>query len=551
MIVSEFVADFETTDKSPTRVWLWAMCDIETLETIHGETIEQFFDAVFVPANHRSTIYFHNLKFDGHFILYHAMHNLSMIRDDDKKADNSYSTLISFMNQWYEINMQYRGVRIKFRDSLKKLTRSVADVADAYGLPMAKLEIDHHLDRPVGYVPTDHEIEYARHDVQIVAVALLRQKEQGLIGMTIGSDAMRIYRKTLHGKFRSNFPLLPPEADKIVRSAYRGGYTYVNPEIRGVDVGPGDVYDVNSMYPWAMRTQLMPFGMPSYFDDLNFDKKKFPLYVVRCLVDFGKRDGMLPVINYRMSRFPVSQYIEESDGFIELCLTDLDLELLHQHHNVFELQVLEVVAFRGANGMFDDYIDYWSKVKAESTGARREIAKLMQNSLYGKFAKNEDVTQRIPKLVDGKIKLELGPEETSPTCYVPIGAYTTAWARTNLLNSITRVGDRFLYCDTDSLHVSGIEPVDLDIHPSELGKWKHELRFIRARYVQPKTYIEEYVGDDGELCYLIRSAGLPKRCHKQVTWDNFRVGTVYEGKLIQKPTPGGIVLVETTHELKG
>ena len=48
----------------------------------------------------------------------------------------------------------------------------------------------------------------------------------------------------------------------------------------------------------------------------------------------------------------------------------------------------------------------------------------------------------------------------------------------------------------------------------------------------------------------ITIAGLPKNCREQVTWENFHVGAVYTGKLrpVQKST--GILLEETTFEIK-
>jgi hypothetical protein len=65
--------------------------------------------------------------------------------------------------------------------------------------------------------------------------------------------------------------------------------------------------------------------------------------------------------------------------------------------------------------------------------------------------------------------------------------------------------------------------------------------------------------EDKEKCYAfngvrvkdnITCAGLPSRCYQYVTWDNFNEGTVYNGKLQPKRTKGGIVLTETTFEIK-
>ena len=44
---------------------------------------------------------------------------------------------------------------------------------------------------------------------------------------------------------------------------------------------------------------------------------------------------------------------------------------------------------------------------------------------------------------------------------------------------------------------------------------------------------------------------MPKGCYKNVTWENFDYGSVFDGKLGVKHTDGGIVLVDTTFTIKG
>ena len=68
-----FVADFETTsekfynENGYTKVWLYAICDMNGNIVNYGETIEQFI--MYIRTLYGKTIYFHNLKFDGTFIL--------------------------------------------------------------------------------------------------------------------------------------------------------------------------------------------------------------------------------------------------------------------------------------------------------------------------------------------------------------------------------------------------------------------------------------------------------------------------------------------------
>ena len=60
--------DFETTtDPLDVRVWASCAVDIETLETAFiGNSIDSFFEWL---SDKNTVCYFHNLKFDGEFIL--------------------------------------------------------------------------------------------------------------------------------------------------------------------------------------------------------------------------------------------------------------------------------------------------------------------------------------------------------------------------------------------------------------------------------------------------------------------------------------------------
>ena len=48
----------------------------------------------------------------------------------------------------------------------------------------------------------------------------------------------------------------------------------------------------------------------------------------------------------------------------------------------------------------------------------------------------------------------------------------------------------------------------------------------------------------------IHVAGMPDSCHEYVTFDNFKVGSSYPGKLKRKTVNGGVLLVEGEHTIK-
>ena len=82
----KFTADFETCTwlDDETYVWAWACCNIEDEKINIGNSMETFFE--FIKSFHNPTFYFHNLKFDGEFIIYHLLKNgYEWVNDKNKK----------------------------------------------------------------------------------------------------------------------------------------------------------------------------------------------------------------------------------------------------------------------------------------------------------------------------------------------------------------------------------------------------------------------------------------------------------------------------------
>ena len=191
-------------------------------------------------------------------------------------------------------------------------------------------------------------------------------------------------------------------------------------------------------------------------------------------------------------------------------------------------------------------------------------------------------------------------------CISLLPHFVTSYARNKTIRSAQKIKDKFMYADTDSLHIHiklpekmknmssdelenlttkdliemGVDiPEDFEIHPTKLGAWKVESLFYRARYLRQKCYIEDenpqelwdkpqfHSGDLKETCedlgidfeeeikryegwydrknLKITCAGMPDDCYSEVSWTNFFITAEYSGKLIPERVPGGIVLKDT------
>lgn len=580
-----YAGDFETTTTSDdVRVWASCLVDINTCETAFiGNDIDSFFDFL---KNKNSVVYFHNLKFDGEFILSYLL--TKGYRYTDTRESGTFETLITDDGIFYSITVYFekknkKYKKVVFYDSLKKLPFKVSVISKTFELPDEKLIIDYKKYRPIGHELTPEERQYIINDCKIIAGALRIQFEKGLTKMTNASDALNGYKTIIDKRnFERWFPVLPVELDADIRKAYKGGFTYLNPIYKNKRVKKGVVLDVNSLYPSRMYDCVLPYGYPMFFEGEPKTDDNYPLFIVRLSCAFRIKPNHIPTIQLKNNRAYIeTEYLSSSEingllEIVEMTLTSVDLELFLEHYDTYNLNYICGWKFKGVTGMFKDYIDYWMNIKETSTGAIRQLAKLMLNSLYGKFATNPKARKKIPVMDNDEIvRYQLDDPELRNPVYTAMGCFITAYARDKTIRSAQSVFDRFIYADTDSLHLKGLKlPKNLEIHPTHLGAWKHEGNFCDSKYIRAKTYLETMVEtttdtlnnyckllnksfdvfrENGVIRYKelkVTCAGMPDNIKRFVTYRNFKSGTTFDGKLVPKRYKGGVILTETTFTIK-
>lgn len=548
--VIAYSADLETTTKEDDcRVWVWGISVIGSDDTFEwGKDVASLCERLSFDESN-NIVYFHNLKFDGRFIIDYLL-NQGYRHVDDTPTAGEFTSLISNMGMFYTITVKWAdGTKTEFRDSLKKLPFSVAEVARAFDQDQGKGEIDYHKDRPVGYEPTAEEIEYLRLDVLIIARALAEQFDEGMKALTVGSDALKEYKSLVFSKtFRKQFPVLDIDTDTEVRRAYRGGYTYADERHLQRETRSGIVLDVNSLYPSVMMNRILPFGKPLRRRGLPEIDEDYPLSIFTVTFTAKLKPEHLPCIQIKnASQFSPTEYLREIVEPTTLTVTNVDWDLYNEHYDIEVLSYDNGFVFQARKGMFDTYINKWMNVKENSDGGRRTIAKLHLNSLYGKLATNPTVQSKYPVLEDGLVKLKLSPVEMRDPIYTPAGVFITAWARDLTIRAAQANYDTFAYADTDSLHLLRDDiPDGIDVHPTRMGAWDHEYSFRRAFYIRAKAYLEEK--HDGTK--VNRVAGMPTDVSRKLDIDTIHDGQIVDGKKVPKVVPGGVVLVDTPYKVK-
>lgn len=623
-----YVADFETTvyeNQDHTEVWAAALVKLKTEDVEIFHSISEFYERLLTESSD-IIVYFHNLKFDGTFILDYLLSTLHYVQaethdesdiqtfkfDPIKEMPNRTVLYnISSMGQWYSITVKVNDKYIIFRDSLKLLPFSVRNIGKGFATKHKKLEMEYKGYRYAGCEITDDEKFYIANDVLVVKEALEIMFSEGHKELTIGSCCLKEYKRIIsQAAFEELFPNLTkmeihrqdtPEtnADEYIRKAYRGGWCYVVENKAHKIYKNGSTADVNSLYPSMMHSEsgnYYPIGHPEFwYGDYIPDEalKENRYYFIRIKTQFKLKKGYLPFIQVKgnllyksTESLKTSDIYNPKDGkyypyYIDLkgnlrqasvilTLTMTDYELIKKHYNLYNTEIISGCWFFAEKGIFDSYIDKYKKIKQENKGAKRSLAKLFLNNLYGKMSTGTYSSFRVAYIKDDE---SLGfitiPANDKKPVFIPVGAAITSYARCFTITAAQKNyhGDNksgFIYADTDSIHCD--LPPDkmqgIKIHPTDFCCWKIETEWDYGYFERQKTYIEHITIDDSEPVdpyYNIKCAGMPERC-KQIFIDglntgkyklsDFTIGLKLDGKLLPKRIKGGTILVDTTYEMR-
>lgn len=594
------VADFETTvydGQESTEVWSAAYAGLFNDDIGVFHSLSDFMEFV-LGLKKSCIIWFHNLRFDGSFIVDWLLRNdwnYNNAKDKDMLS-HDFKGLISEMNRWYSVTLKHRHYTIEFRDSVKLMPFSLAEVGKAFNTSHRKLDMEYKGYRYAGCPITPQEMQYIINDVLVLKEAMEVMINDGHDKLTIGSCCVSEFKKLIgKDEFSKMFPDMKSypldisygtdNAHDYIHKSYHGGWCYLKKDREGRQVN-GQTFDVNSLYPSVMHSKsgnYYPIGNPKFFTGKPPDcvtARKDIVYFVRVKCRFYLKPGYLPTIQIKRDfRYKSTEWLETSDIFYkgsyhryyetdgdikeakpELTLTFRDLELLLTHYDVYDLEYLDGCYFNAILGMFDDYIDKYMEIKMNSKGAKRTEAKLFLNNLYGKLSTSDDSSYRVPYLSDetDALKFELIEERDKSVFYIPAGTLVTAYARYFTITHAQKNYDKFIYADTDSIHCDAGEMVDIAVHDSKLLHWKQESIWSSAIFIRAKTYAEFIRIHDGEKVdrpyWDIKCAGMPERCKNEFLATHpitdFKYGLKVGGKLVPKYYPGGIVLKETDYTLR-
>lgn len=643
-----FAADFETTvykGQEYTEVWASAFVELYTDTVTIYSSIEETFD-YFSKLKGNIVLYYHNLKFDGtfwlNFLLTKLHYQQAYIKIGEKESEvesipdyemtnKTFKYMISDMGQWYSITIKVNDKYIIIRDSLKLLPFSLREISDSFKTKHKKLEMVYEGFRYSGCKISDNEMEYIKNDVYVLKEALEIMFSDGHKKLTIGSCCLEEFKKNYEKEWEYIFPNLyemkldmfdygSKNVDEYIRKSYKGGWCYLVKGKENKIYKNGTTADVNSLYPSMMHSESgnrYPVGKPHFWKGEIPDicKQEDIYYFVRIKTKFKLKDGMLPCIQIKHNllykstdwletsdiyNFKTKKYCDKfinfdgniDDAYVILTLTMTDYELIKEHYNLYETEIIDGCYFESEIGIFDYYIDKYKKIKLESEGAQKTEAKLFLNNLYGRLAMGADSSFKYAYIDEENVLRFMTVEEFNKTpCYIAAGSAVTSYARNFTIRAAQKnyYGKNkrgFIYADTDSIHcdLTEDEIKGIKVDSKDFCCWKLEASWDSGIFVRQKSYIEHVVKEnlkspkDGEY-YNIKCAGMPEECKQLLiyslegkkpdkkeydklseekkkfietkrTLKDFKTGLKIEGKLIPKMIQGGTILVETDYTMR-
>lgn len=469
--------------------------------------------------------FFHNLnKFDSYFLL----HTLSNNEAFDIR-------IISRNNQVYKIIVfdKITQLRLEFRDSLLYLPISLSEIANIFCKNYKKLDFNHKDNSIENYIDNQVFLKnlkiYCLYDslvleegfekfLKYIRTTLLIEP---LDSLSLPGISLRYFRSRFYDDVNCPIERLSMNKDNFIRKSYRGGMV----ELFKPHLLDGFHYDVNSLYPYIMKSFPMPIGVGKWVDISNIED----------FFGFVKVEVTSPDCEHK----PFLNYYDEKLGLIapigswtEVYFSE---EIKHALTLGYKFKYLKALSYEKGI-LFDKFVDslYTLRLTYNKGSPLNLITKLLLNSLYGRFGMKTEMVKS--KIIDNNDIQEyvssydiinistfdnkslINFRETPALHklnlllkynYINIEKYKSLIKQPNSINessavqissAITAYGrifmDRFkrdseldvYYSDTDSIFCKNALNPEF-ISKIEIGKFKLENKINEAIFLLPKVYM--------------------------------------------------------------
>lgn len=261
-----------------------------------------------------------------------------------------------------------------------------------------------------------------------------------------------------------------------------------------------------------------PIGQPK---QTNSEKGEMGYYLISVDIPYMK----IPPLPYRYNSRLIFPYGQFSNWYYTPELRLLDLLGI-------EYEVIKGFYWNETTRPFDDYINYYYDIKRKSEGAQREIAKLMLNSVYGKFGQRTRTKKHIDlatvtenelmncdiEVLDYDNGIGVKHKEIFSNHIFPfVSGFITSYGRKKLFEYILKCGENNIYyMDTDSIITDATLRTS-----SAIGKMKKEATIEEGVFLLPKLYA--FINSKKELTKRSKgfdSEHIPFSAYKTALYEN-------------------------------
>jgi len=320
---------------------------------------------------------------------------------------------------------------------------------------------------------------------------------------TLPSLAFAIYRSNYLNK-NTKIPLIMGEIYDFIKKGYTGGSVDVIKSY-GKNIYR---YDVNSLYPYVMKTFPMPVGNPIFFEgDISLvENKPFGIFEVEVT---APKNLNIPILQTKVDTGNGLRTISPLGTWTGVYFSE---ELNNALNYGYKFKIIRGYLFKKEN-IFTEYVDFLYNLKVNSVKDSPDylISKLLLNSLYGRFGMNPTKEEHIivemeqalniykkyeiTNIVDlnnGKELITFFDEniyldnKRATNNSIPISMAVTAWARIHMTQFKNNADYELFYTDTDSIDIN--KPLPTSHVGKKLGQMKLEHIFDKAIFLAPKVY---------------------------------------------------------------
>lgn len=522
-------------------------CVVDSVEELLAKVLEWKVDR----------LYFHNLKFDDSYIG-------SVLQDREvvlgEWTVKTSKRLMNDRGMVYSDTIEFIGGRDSKTHRKKKHVCDIWDSAKIWASSLSAIGKDFGVTK-IGEkgeealrVGCDLRMRaYCLRDCRVMMTAMEFYFEQCRVmsdgrrpygWMTAGSTAYNLFMgwSDKHYGVKKTKTVFPPVNEENgfpdwVREGYKGATPLLDPAIRNKVLHDVKVYDVNSMHPSRMNDCPLPAGRPKKVYDLEEmldygDRGYIWIAKVKMRADVKKGHRATYMLKRRDECGETlcghiddwRGYGWDNDTFQVIC--SADMTLLERDYENIHIELEEGLVFHAYKGYMSGFITSWYRIKQEANDNRdyalKAFAKLILNSLYGKFGTNPEHRGAHYEYEDDVISIvdDEDVEVDKMPKYLPVAMFITAYARDMISVACNALGwDHVAYTDTDSVHVHGLdndgcrerlESAGFRIHKDDLGCFDYESRWRDAIYVRNKGYFH-FVALDKVTGEVIMKDGKPKK----------------------------------------